>query len=177
MAQPRGTINGHFRVTEQGEMITQNFGHPRIAVNTLDVYTAGILNYTWVPTAFFSSRCPPPTPRSWMPSTFFIPVVACIQPPLCCSNLVWLVTAHRRSAGCSECLPDEPMCALARTGMVHAVVLFLRQPLWTVLRRENSAAWLVRLPDMYVDEENKRLHAFFLYEVYKRDHSSAVVQQ
>lgn len=46
MAQPRGTVNGHFRVTEQGEMITQNFGHPRIAVNTLDVYTAGILNYT-----------------------------------------------------------------------------------------------------------------------------------
>eukprot|EP00903_Cladosiphon_okamuranus_P012924 g12067.t1 len=49
MAQPRGTINGHFRVTEQGEMITQNFGHPRIAVNTLDVYTAGILNYTFEP--------------------------------------------------------------------------------------------------------------------------------
>ncbi|CAM9448933.1 unnamed protein product [Pylaiella littoralis] len=49
MAQPRGTINGHFRVTEQGEMITQNFGHPRIAVNTLDVYTAGILNYTFQP--------------------------------------------------------------------------------------------------------------------------------
>eukprot|EP00904_Undaria_pinnatifida_P002802 jgi/Undpi1/12522/HiC_scaffold_6.g02191.m1 len=41
MAQPRGTVNGHFRVTEQGEMITQNFGHPGIAINTLDIYTAG----------------------------------------------------------------------------------------------------------------------------------------
>lgn len=48
MAQPRGTVNGHFRVTEQGEMITQNFGHPGIAVNTLDTYTAGILHYGWV---------------------------------------------------------------------------------------------------------------------------------
>ena len=45
MAQPRGTVNGHFRVTEQGEMITQNFGHPGIAVNTLDIYTAGVLHY------------------------------------------------------------------------------------------------------------------------------------
>ncbi|CAM9598994.1 unnamed protein product [Ectocarpus sp. 12 AP-2014] len=51
MAQPRGTLNGHFRVTEQGEMITQNFGHPGIAVNTLDIYTSGILHYTFEPPA------------------------------------------------------------------------------------------------------------------------------
>ncbi|CAN0359461.1 unnamed protein product [Ascophyllum nodosum] len=49
MAQPRGTVNGHFRVTEQGEMITQNFGHPGIAVNTLDIYTAGVLHYGFEP--------------------------------------------------------------------------------------------------------------------------------
>nr|AIT70056.1 phosphoenolpyruvate carboxylase [Scytosiphon lomentaria] len=56
MAQPRGTVNGHFRVTEQGEMITQNFGHPGIAVNTLDIYTAGILHYTFEPPAVPSDK-------------------------------------------------------------------------------------------------------------------------
>ncbi|CAB1120385.1 unnamed protein product [Ectocarpus sp. CCAP 1310/34] len=56
MAQPRGTLNGHFRVTEQGEMITQNFGHPGIAVNTLDIYTSGILHYTFEPPAVPSQQ-------------------------------------------------------------------------------------------------------------------------
>nr|AIT70053.1 phosphoenolpyruvate carboxylase [Sargassum henslowianum]AIT70055.1 phosphoenolpyruvate carboxylase [Sargassum vachellianum] len=56
MAQPRGTVNGHFRVTEQGEMITQNFGHPGIAVNTLDTYTAGILHYGFEPPAVPSGK-------------------------------------------------------------------------------------------------------------------------
>jgi phosphoenolpyruvate carboxylase len=36
------TINGRFRVTEQGEMITQNFGNPSIAEHTLDIYTAAV---------------------------------------------------------------------------------------------------------------------------------------
>lgn len=37
------TINGRFRVTEQGEMINQNFGHPERAERTLDIYTAAVL--------------------------------------------------------------------------------------------------------------------------------------
>jgi len=36
------TINGTFRVTEQGEMINQNFGHPDRAERTLDIYTAAV---------------------------------------------------------------------------------------------------------------------------------------
>eukprot|EP00557_Chaetoceros_sp_GSL56_P000067 CAMPEP_0176496740 /NCGR_PEP_ID=MMETSP0200_2-20121128/11353_1 /TAXON_ID=947934 /ORGANISM="Chaetoceros sp., Strain GSL56" /LENGTH=933 /DNA_ID=CAMNT_0017894709 /DNA_START=549 /DNA_END=3350 /DNA_ORIENTATION=+ len=36
------TINGKFRVTEQGEMIYQNFGHPDRAMRTLDIYTAAV---------------------------------------------------------------------------------------------------------------------------------------
>lgn len=36
------TINGRFRVTEQGEMIYQNFGHLDRAQRTLDIYTAAI---------------------------------------------------------------------------------------------------------------------------------------
>ena len=37
------TINSKFRVTEQGECIFQNFGHPDRAERTLDIYTAAIL--------------------------------------------------------------------------------------------------------------------------------------
>ena len=36
------TINGKFRVTEQGEMIYQNFGHPDRAERTFDIYTAAV---------------------------------------------------------------------------------------------------------------------------------------
>jgi phosphoenolpyruvate carboxylase len=36
------TINGKFRVTEQGEMIYQNFGHANRAERTLDIYTAAV---------------------------------------------------------------------------------------------------------------------------------------
>lgn len=37
------TINGKFRVTEQGEMINQNFGYIDRAERTMDIYTAAIL--------------------------------------------------------------------------------------------------------------------------------------
>jgi len=43
MAHAPHTINGHFRVTEQGEMITQNFGHGDRAERTMDIYTAAVL--------------------------------------------------------------------------------------------------------------------------------------
>jgi phosphoenolpyruvate carboxylase len=42
-SHPPNTINGRFRVTEQGEMITQNFGAPAIAERTLDIYTAAVV--------------------------------------------------------------------------------------------------------------------------------------
>lgn len=43
LAHPPDTINGRFRVTEQGEMITQNFGQVPIAERTLDLVTSGVL--------------------------------------------------------------------------------------------------------------------------------------
>ena len=42
MSHPPNTINGRFRVTEQGEMITQNFGATSIAQRTLDTYTSAV---------------------------------------------------------------------------------------------------------------------------------------
>ena len=44
MAHPPKTINGKFRVTEQGEMINQNFGIATIAERTMDIYTAAVLS-------------------------------------------------------------------------------------------------------------------------------------
>ena len=43
LAHPPNTINGRFRVTEQGEMITQNFGQLDTAERTLDLFTSGVL--------------------------------------------------------------------------------------------------------------------------------------
>jgi phosphoenolpyruvate carboxylase len=43
MAHAPDTINGHFRVTEQGEMINQNFGYIDRAERTMDIYTAAVL--------------------------------------------------------------------------------------------------------------------------------------
>lgn len=37
------TINGQFRVTEQGEMIEKNLGFPERAERTMDIYTAAVL--------------------------------------------------------------------------------------------------------------------------------------
>lgn len=48
LSHPPNTIKGRFRVTEQGEMITQNFGAPGIAERTLDIYTAGVLRESFV---------------------------------------------------------------------------------------------------------------------------------
>jgi phosphoenolpyruvate carboxylase len=41
---PPATINGQFRVTEQGEMINQNFGYDDRAERTMDIYTAAVLS-------------------------------------------------------------------------------------------------------------------------------------
>lgn len=48
LSHPPNTIQGRFRVTEQGEMITQNFGAPSIAERTLDIYTAAVLREAFV---------------------------------------------------------------------------------------------------------------------------------
>jgi len=48
LSHPPNTINGRFRVTEQGEMITQNFGSPTIAERNLDIYTAAVLREAFV---------------------------------------------------------------------------------------------------------------------------------
>ena len=50
-AQPPGTVNGRFRITEQGEIITQNYAHRRVAERHLNTYTAALLYEQFLPTA------------------------------------------------------------------------------------------------------------------------------
>lgn len=54
-AQPPGTVNGRFRITEQGEIITQNYAHQTVAIRHLNTYTAALLYEQFIPT---SSREP-----------------------------------------------------------------------------------------------------------------------
>jgi phosphoenolpyruvate carboxylase len=49
LAHPPNTIQGRFRVTEQGEMITQNFSQISIAERTMDLFTAGVLAERFIP--------------------------------------------------------------------------------------------------------------------------------
>lgn len=49
LAHPPNTVHGRFRVTEQGEMITQNLGQEAIAERTLDLFTAGVLTEKFIP--------------------------------------------------------------------------------------------------------------------------------
>jgi len=48
LSHPPNTINSRFRVTEQGEMITQNFGTIETAERTFDIYTAAVLREAFV---------------------------------------------------------------------------------------------------------------------------------
>lgn len=49
IAQPPGSVNGGFRVTEQGEMIRFKFGTPSIAARSLKIYLAAVLEATLMP--------------------------------------------------------------------------------------------------------------------------------
>jgi len=62
-AQPPGTVDGKFRITEQGEIITQNYSIARIAARHLDIFTAGILNERFAP---HEEREPKPEWRTLM---------------------------------------------------------------------------------------------------------------
>ncbi|GLI68046.1 hypothetical protein VaNZ11_012369 [Volvox africanus] len=53
-SQPSGTINGHLRVTVQGEIIEQQFGEKEVCFRTLDLYTSAVLE---------AALDPPPAPR------------------------------------------------------------------------------------------------------------------
>jgi phosphoenolpyruvate carboxylase len=42
-AQPRGTVDGRIRITEQGETVSARYGHPELAVRSLEQTTSAVL--------------------------------------------------------------------------------------------------------------------------------------
>ncbi len=57
LSQPPGSVNGSFRITEQGEMIRFKFGLPRLAEQSLTLYTTAVVEATLAP--------PPPPEPQW----------------------------------------------------------------------------------------------------------------
>ncbi|MFI3246778.1 MAG: phosphoenolpyruvate carboxylase [Ferrimonas sp.] len=55
LSQPPGSVDGRLRVTEQGEMIRFKFGAPKVAVQSLALYTSAALEATLLP---------PPEPKA-----------------------------------------------------------------------------------------------------------------
>ena len=49
LSQPPGSVNGSFRITEQGEMIRFKFGLPRLAEQSLTLYTTAVVEATLAP--------------------------------------------------------------------------------------------------------------------------------
>jgi len=56
LAHPQGTIDGRFRVTEQGEMIERNFGDVETSERSMDIFTAAVLRDQFL-------QRPAPTPE------------------------------------------------------------------------------------------------------------------
>jgi phosphoenolpyruvate carboxylase len=54
LSQPPGSLKGGLRVTEQGEMIRFKFGLPKVAMQSLNLYTAAVLE---------ANLLPPPAPK------------------------------------------------------------------------------------------------------------------
>ncbi|MFL1406112.1 phosphoenolpyruvate carboxylase [Marinobacter sp. M1N3S26] len=61
LSQPPGSVNGSFRITEQGEMIRFKFGLPRLAEQSLTLYTTAVVEATLAP-----PRAPEPEWRKAM---------------------------------------------------------------------------------------------------------------
>ncbi|EAT12134.1 phosphoenolpyruvate carboxylase [Bermanella marisrubri] len=49
LSQPPGSVRGRIRVTEQGEMIRFKFGHPELAVRSLQLYASAVLKASYQP--------------------------------------------------------------------------------------------------------------------------------
>lgn len=54
-SQPGGSVDGSFRITEQGEMVQAKFGIPAVAMDTMEIYTTAVL---------LATVRPPPPPKS-----------------------------------------------------------------------------------------------------------------
>ncbi|HVB25977.1 MAG TPA: phosphoenolpyruvate carboxylase [Ktedonobacteraceae bacterium] len=66
LGQPPGTVNGHIRITEQGEMLSFKYGLPAIALRSLELVVAGVAQTSIPQNAFIHSHMPAETPLAWI---------------------------------------------------------------------------------------------------------------
>ncbi|MHB8595960.1 MAG: phosphoenolpyruvate carboxylase [Ktedonobacteraceae bacterium] len=66
LGQPPGTVNGHIRITEQGEMLSFKYGLPAIALRSLELVVAGVAQTSIPQNALIHSHSPLETPRAWI---------------------------------------------------------------------------------------------------------------
>jgi phosphoenolpyruvate carboxylase len=65
LGQPPGSVNGHIRITEQGEMLSFKYGLPAIALRNLELVTAGVLQASLPDSAARELALPPPEQPRW----------------------------------------------------------------------------------------------------------------
>jgi phosphoenolpyruvate carboxylase len=63
LGQPPDSVNGHIRITEQGEMLSFKYGLPAIAVRNLELVTAGVLQASFPRASCGEQAC---APQRWI---------------------------------------------------------------------------------------------------------------
>lgn len=66
LGQPPGSVNGHIRITEQGEMLSFKYGLPAIALRNLELVTAGVIKASLPGELSQELAIPPEKHRRWV---------------------------------------------------------------------------------------------------------------
>jgi phosphoenolpyruvate carboxylase len=66
LGQPPGTVNGHIRITEQGEMLSFKYGLPEIAIRNMELVVAGVVQLSIPDDKLFASHVHPRAHESWI---------------------------------------------------------------------------------------------------------------
>lgn len=66
LGQPPGTVNGRFRMTEQGEMLSFKYGLPSIALRNLELVVAGVVQASIPREALAEPDIPEETHEDWI---------------------------------------------------------------------------------------------------------------
>jgi phosphoenolpyruvate carboxylase len=66
LGQPPGSVNGHIRITEQGEMLSFKYGLPAIALRNLELVTAGVIKASLPGDVSQELALPPESHQRWV---------------------------------------------------------------------------------------------------------------
>ena len=77
LGQPPGTVNGHIRITEQGEMLSFKYGLPAIALRSLELVVAGVAQTSIPQNEFIDAHIPVETPLAWIVAMETLSANAC----------------------------------------------------------------------------------------------------